>query len=178
MNFLSKLLVISVLAVSLMSAQARAAPWCHGGTIVTLYEKQMSGESVQAHFDSLDQLPPQGNQLYDFYVAQTVANSLTQMHYSDPINFAWAVPHDGQVDWHKTAPQAWIDQYSSFSIWDGISFVIRKCYTYPPMSVVKDPVPVAGGSGSNWPNFEPLPDTRGLKKYWQKPNRDSNAKLR
>ncbi|MCB1581616.1 MAG: hypothetical protein R3E90_15070 [Marinicella sp.] len=137
----------------IVTAQASAVPWCHGGTIVEVANVVWSGSTTIAMASGYTAPPSVVDE--DRYQVFHATHDYCQSYAGGGGPIWWNnVPGAGSVNTITYAPYILTNTVNDYDLSMGVSFKCKKCYSIPPLSAVKDFRTVA-----------PLPGTEGKAEY-------------
>lgn len=167
-------LIITAFSTSI----ANAVPWCHNGTIVQIADVSWGESSIIANYPGSipGDIPPWVTTDVDHHITFEATHQYASGFAGGGGGFGgYSVPGSGQVKVDVYAPSTYLTAPSWYNTSQGVQFKLRKCYTIPPMTAVKElrhfEGPWTPGGTDNPIGIEPLSRLPELDVYWQQNRR-------
>ncbi len=177
-NTFKKSISLLIVAAGLSSSVAQAVTWCHGGTIVQIADVNWGESSIIANYPG--SIPGDiplwvvGN--VNIHITSTSTNQYANGFAGGGGGFGgYSVANSGEVKVEAYAPHNYITAPSLYSTAEGVKFKLKKCYTIPPMTAVRErheiALPWNPGTPDNPISIKPLEHIQGLNTYWEQSQR-------
>lgn len=177
-----KTISLILITAGLSSTIAQADIWCKNGTIVQIADVNWGESSIIANYPG--SIPADipawvfNANIVDMHITDTSTHQYAAGFAGGGGGFGgFSVPGSGQVKVYPYAPHNYITAPSLYSTSEGVKFIIKKCYTIPPMTghhELRDfPLPWNPISDTPYtPNsIKPMESIEGLAAYWEQSRR-------
>lgn len=165
----------------------QAVPWCHNGTIVQIADVSWNESSIEANYPGTlpDSIPDWVVGNVNMHIAFVSTNHYASTFIGGGGGFGdYTVSNSGDVRVEAYGPHNYITAPSLYHISQGVQFKIKKCYTVPPMTAVKERfqfspdiigpeiIDVNGSGGAI--KVKALDGLEQIQQYWLKSRQGSN----